>query len=245
MKLLTISSSAAILFAVPATAMEFDFQGAELSLTGTYGWKPAYTFQTGMLGSSTEFGLGSGAFLQIDGSVEGFRDDFGFNVIGASVGKHVGFEVAPGTNIGAFGALDMLKASMAPTDRSHYMVGLEVAGQVGAVSYDGYGGYLNDFGITNEYHVAASASYDFTEDWSAGIGGHYADTGFGGTMWQASAKLRYQFMDDFGVEAKYTYSDRTFSGVDQTVNLTVTKLIGGGTTFESRDYMTRNAGISF
>jgi hypothetical protein len=229
MKYFLVATSAVMGLAAPAMAFEFEFRGAEFTGTGVYGWDPVINWEVGNLGSSAEYGFGGGAFGQIDASIQGYHYP-GFNAIGVSVGKHIGFEVAPDTNIAAFGTVDIFD-----TWPEHYILGAEVAGRMGDFSYDGYGGYLADFaGVTNQYHVEANGRYHVDDNWSAGLGGHYADLGFGATMWQAMANVRYDLMQDFSVEAGYTYSNSTF-GTGQAVNLTFTKVIGGGTTFESHD----------
>jgi len=251
MKHLFIGSTVVCVLAAPAMASEFAFSGAEFRATGYYN---SYTtggvtddWVAGTLSGSAQFDFMGGAFAQFDGALQGYDNTAGIYDFGGSLGKHVGYGFAPGHNVGVFGATDFWHGWPGT-----YTLGAEIAGQTGDFSYEAYGAFQADLGVFawydfTVYHVDAEAAYQINPDVSVGLGAHYADISLGGTLWQAKANLRYDFTDDLAVEGGYVYTDNSFGGgyTSHGLNLTLTKRIGGGTTFGQRDTTTLFSGLRF
>ena len=85
-------------------------------------------------------------------------------------------------------------------------------------------------------HADVELQYAFDDHWSAGIGGAYMTSSFATNMVQAKANVRYAIANDMFVEANYTYSNHNTFGVGQSIGIQFTKVVGGGTSFDRRDY---------
>lgn len=245
MKHSLFGSTIVFAFALPAAASEFDFRGAEIIGTGYYNRAPnvALDWTTASLGGSVEFGLGGGdIFLQKDVTLQAYGMPWGDFYLG-SLGGHLGYEIGGGTSIGAFGVAELWDDKTGEAG-----VGAEIAGQMGNVFFEGYGAYLFDpLNGTGwrQYHVEATGGYAFDNGIGLELGVHYGagDLRFTDRMWQGLANVSYDLSPDIRVEAGYVYSN---SGNDfwdsQGVRLALTKVIGGGTSFGQRNYLSVHNG---
>lgn len=239
-----IGSSIVLAFALPAAASEFDFQGAEFIGTGYFNRAPnvGLNWTTASLGASAQVGLGSNLFLQKDVTLQGYDMPWGNFYLG-SLGGHVGYDIGSDTSIGAFGVAELWDDKTGEAG-----VGAEIAGRMDNFFYEGYGAYLFD-PLTGtgwrQYHVEATGGYDFGNGVDLGVGFHYGagDLRFTDRMWQGLVDVGYDLGSDMRVEAGYIYSD---SGNDfwdsHGVKLSFTKVIGGGTTFGQRNYLSIHNG---
>ncbi len=246
-----LGSTAVCVLALPAMASEFAFSGAEFSATGYYN---SYTtgittddWVAGTLATSVQFDFMGGAFAQFDGALEGYNATPALYDVGASIGKHFGFEYMSGHNAGVFGAADFWEGWPGT-----YTLGAEIAGDTGDFTYEAYGAYQTDLDTFpwydfQIYHLDAKGAYKLDNGLSLGVGAHYADIDLGGRIWQAKANVSYEFTDDLAVEGGYVYTDSNFGAglTSHGVNLTLTKKIGGGTTFGERNTTALLSGLRF
>lgn len=264
MKQIVIGSTAVFAFAVPAGASEFDFRGAEITGTGYYNMPEMFPvpalqpfpfpasvddpFTSVSVGASVEIGHGHGFFSQVDAAFAAYDTGWGDFKLG-SIGKHLGYEIGPDTAVGVFSYAELWDQP----NEGDMSLGMEIAGQSGAVFYEGYGAYLFDpLNGTGweQYHVEGTAGYAFNSGLSVEAGLHYAsgDMRYGrpGNSLQALANVSYEVMPDFAVELGYVYTDFETdlwpSWKSHGIKLALTKQIGGGTTFDQRNYFALHNG---
>jgi len=227
-----------LLIASPATAWEFD--GAEISLSAGHYFAAAggATLQTGSAAAQAQFGLGEDVFVQLDTAAEGLHFLGSTEVLGAA-SLHLGYAVSPTTAVGAFALYETW-----PGLGQSYGAGAEIAFASGPFEVEAMTGLRGVVSVPiSAAVVRVKGYYRLSDSFSLAGGASYFNTSLLGDFGQLTAGLRYDLSEDLSLELGYARTASLAGGpAANGIGLSLTKVIGSGTTFGHRDLLSSVGG---